>query len=92
MIKLKDHMKMTSRAVEALATATKIEVSWDYKNGKERFWINGHVFKSKPDAGRFILAQINEWMLSAGIVDLEIIVEARMANCGQGMLTFFEII
>ena len=92
MIKLKDHMKMTTRAVEALASATKIEILKDCKNGRERFWVNGRVFKSNPDAGRFILTEINDWMLAAGIVDLEIIKEARMANCGHDYFTFFEII
>lgn len=76
---------MTSRAVEALVEATGYRTQREYLGAGPRsrlhyFHLASGKWLAVGDFGRALVAEINEWMGDAGIVDWNILKKAHYSN------------
>ena len=83
----------TSRAFDALVSASKIEVNNYRKHNTNTYVYNvlGHEFKSLKQAGMKLLEIINNTLIPCQLLaedDIAIILEAHMAGCKN--IRFFE--
>ena len=81
-IRFSNTEKYTSRVMDALIAAGNHRINEEYQGEKKVYWMDGYKFIGPRQLGQHILKQYNEWMIGCGLVDLDIIKDARYSNSG----------
>ena len=78
---------LTSRALDALITATNAKVR-DHDSKYNKFWLGGKVYNNRGDVCRQLISDCNEWLIPNGLVDLDVI---RNATDSTKQYNIFEV-